>query len=324
MECDNPTYIRYEPPRTLPGPIGGPAVTVYGFPARCGKCIPCLKTRKAQWSFRLMEERRASFSSAFVTLTYKDRFLPFGENGPSVNKEDHKDFIKWLKYYEDEKRLNARTEISEEELQRIRLGIKTEGRKLKYYGVTEYGDREGRPHLHYLLFNVVDFNNIVRAWSVQMREDKKSPYYPGESKGKIDIDEMNVNTVDYVLKYMLKHHRDGDTQGKEKELSFMSKGLGACFVDDATLRDIQQPDRNLVVNSRGGVTGLPRYYNKKFLTEEERNRKSSYIRTKVQAKKDKDYATAIRNGIDYDKKVQTGKAHRYKTLITRTKNRDLK
>lgn len=324
MECDNPTWIRYEPPKTMPGPVGKPAITVYGFPARCGKCIPCLKNRKSQWSFRLMEERRVSFSSAFVTLTYNDRFLPLGETGPTANKEDHKYFIKWLKYYENEKRLTTRAAISEAELERIRLGIKTEGKSLKYYGITEYGDREGRPHLHYLLFNVVDWDNVSRAWSSQVRNNKKEPYQPGIKMGIVDIDEMNVNTVDYVLKYMLKHNPNGNFEAKEKELSFMSKGLGISFVDDATLRDIRDPSRNLVVNSRGGVTGLPRYYNKKFLTEEERNRKGSYIRQQVEKKKADDYDKAARKGINLDAKIQSGKAHRYKTLVTRTKNRDLK
>jgi len=320
MKCDNPTYIKYDPPKILQDGI------VYGFPARCGKCIPCLKNRKAQWSFRLMEEKRDSFSSAFVTLTYNDRFLPHGDTGPTANKQDHKDFIKWLKYYENPKRLSNRKTLSQGELDRLLTGQKIEGKKFKYYGITEYGDREGRPHLHYLLFNVVDLDNINRAWSSQVRncEGKRITYTPGESKGITDIDEVNVNTVDYVLKYMLKHHPDGEFDGKEKELSFMSKGLGSGFINPESLRYIQQPGGNMVVNQRGGVTGVPRYFNKKYLTEEQRNNKSSYIRKVVQEKEEKDYQEAVRNNIDFDKKIQTGKAARFNRLVTRTKNRDLK
>lgn len=316
MECDNPYYVKYPIPKVEDGK------PIYGFGAGCGKCIICLKKRKSQWSFRLQEERADAFSSAFLTLTYEDRFLPQGENGPTGNKGDHFNFIKWLKYYESKKRLSRRKEISEAEWIRKQAGIK-EDKPLKYYGIIEYGDQKGRPHLHYIIFNVKDWANVKKAWSTQKKIGKN--YYPDESMGISEIDECNQNTIDYVLKYITKHDpTNGDFEGKEKELSFMSKGLGAGFINPGTLRYIQQPHGNQVVSSRGVKTALPRYYNKKYLTESQRNKKSAYIRNEVEKAKEENDNRLIRQGLSPDVVAHSAKEARYKTQVQRTKNRDLK
>jgi len=320
MECDNPYYVKFDPPKVEDGQL------VYGFPAGCGKCLICLQKRKKQWSFRLQEEQADAFSSAFLTLTYNDRYLPQGDNGPTGNRLDHKHFIKWLKYYENPIRLKRRKIISEEELERKRLGI-FEDKRLKYYGIIEYGDQFGRPHLHYIIFNVKDWNNVKLAWSSQQNLGTKTKpiYYPGESMGRTEVDECNPNTIDYVLKYITKHDpSDGDFEDKEKELSFMSKGLGAGYINPGTLRHIQQPDGNMVVNRRGFKTALPRYFNKKFLTEKERNNKSAYIRREVEKSQERDYKDALRRGVSYDDVQAKAKAQRFNNQISRTKNRDLK
>lgn len=322
MECDNPYYVRFPIPKVLDSkPNSQP---VYGFGAGCGKCIVCLKKRKQAWSFRLQEEQADSFSAAFVTLTYNDRFLPLGETGPTGNKDDHKHFIKWLKYYEADLRLNRRDLISEEELERRRLKIE-EDKPLKYYGIIEYGDQFERPHLHYIIFNVKDWNNVKLAWSSQVKIKELGGYFPAESMGRIEVDECNPNTIDYVLKYITKHDpSDGDFEEKEKELSFMSKGLGSGFIDSASLRHIQQPYGNMVVNRRGIKTALPRYYNKKYLSESQRNKKSAYIRDEVEKKKEADYQSATRSGLPYDELQSKAKNARFTKQISRTKNRDLK
>jgi len=204
MACDAPLSIRYDPPK--PDGKGG---FIYNFPGDCGKCMMCLKKRKAQWSFRIMEEKRNSFSSYFVTLTYKDEFLIYGDDGPTGSTDEHKQFIKFLRYYEDQRRLDKREAISVEELARIQNNTTQVHAKLKYYGVLEYGDdkKTQRPHYHYILFNVHDIDSIRDAWCEQVRvdqADKQNKYRPGRTKGRIQIDECNVNTVDYVLKYMIK------------------------------------------------------------------------------------------------------------------------
>lgn len=287
--CDSPLSIRYDPPR--PDGKGG---FIYWFPADCGKCLNCLNKRKRQWSYRMAEEQKNAYSSYFVTLTYEDNHITYGDNGYTANKNDHMLFIKWLKYYEGKKALDRRKEISMEELDRRRRGIK-EDKKLLYFGVIEYGDKKGRPHMHYILFNVRDINNINLAWSEQVRI-AKGLYKPGSQKGIVQVDECNINTIDYTLKYMLKHPGEMDRKDKQREKAFMSKGLGLNAVDDEMLKYIKRPDGNSLINQRGGRLAVPRYYSKKFLTDEEREEKRKFVEVKLDQERVKKELDIVNSG----------------------------
>jgi len=294
MACDAPITIRYKTP--IPDGKGG---VLYTFPADCGKCLKCLTKRKAQWSFRMTEEKRISFSSYFVTLTYEDKYVPRGGNGFTINKNDHFKFIKNLKELESEKSLALRSEISQEEYDRRYLKIPEIG-KLKYYGVSEYGDENGRSHWHYILYNVRDINNVDAAWG----------------KGLVYIDECNVNTIDYVLKYMIKDHSQTDYENREKEVSFMSKGLGITYVDQEFIKYINREDANQVMNIRGGIIPLPRYYRKKFVKEENAEVKNRYIAAQIEKsilQEEKKY------GDDYDKLLKLSKDRRQYLMKMRQK-----
>jgi len=216
-----------------------------------------------------MEEKRQSFSSFFVTLTYDDKHLPRTDTGCTINKNDHFEFIKNLKELEKPKNLASRSYISKEEFDRKTYGI-IQTAKFKYYGVSEYGDLKGRSHWHYILFNIIDIDNIALAWG----------------KGKVDVDsDVNVNNIDYVLKYMIKDHSNINYENRDKEKSFMSKGLGLSVADSNFQNYIRQPQNNQVLNQRGTKIPLPRYYRKKLLSEEEQQEKNQYIAQQVQEQK---------------------------------------
>lgn len=321
MECDAPISIKLNPPR--PDGKGG---LIYYFPAGCGKCLPCLMRRKAQWSFRIQAEARNAFSAYFVTLTYDDRHVPIGDCKLSGNKLDHKLFIQNLRTLENEKVLLTRKLGSSEELSRKLLSIK-EDQPLKYYGVIEYGDRFARPHFHYILLNIRDTNNINLAWTNRrIRAYKKNGYIPenlGDSFGIIQVDDCNVNTIDYVLKYMIKDHEKQDYEGKQKEVSFMSKGFGLSYVDDEFVNFIKQPENNLVVNDRGSKIGLPRYYRKKFLSDFENNRKIALIKDAIEVEKERNDKKIRMHGKDPGLVLKQAKDIR-KHMLSRNNQRELK
>lgn len=307
--CDAPITIKYNPPL-----LDGKGGFIYTFPADCGKCLPCLKKRKQQWSFRLTEQMRESFSAYFVTLTYDDANLPWGDYAPTGTTYDHERFIKNLKFKEQQKILNKRDAISLEELNRKKNGIKTtekylnedgtigqRRKKLQYYGVLEYGDLTARPHYHYILFNVVDTANIYEAWGL----------------GRVQIDECNVNTIDYVLKYMIKDPEEKSQEHRMKEKSFMSKGLGGFALDGELRRFIKRPEANFVINQRGHKVSLPRYYRKKFLTEEEQINKNLYISGEILKKQIEEEATDAKFGVDTGLKRHKHKKLRYDELKRR-------
>lgn len=308
--CDAPIPIRYNPPL-----LDGKGGFIYSFPADCGKCLPCLKKRKQQWSYRLTEQMRDSFSAYFVTLTYDEISVPWSDGVMSANEWDHKQFIKELKFLEQPKILKRRTAVSLEEYQRGEKGISTteiylkddgtEGvrrKPLLYYGVIEYGDLTSRPHYHYILFNIVDKDNIVEAW---------------KGKGRVQIDECNVNTIDYVLKYMIKDPAEKKYENKVPEKSFMSKGLGRFALNGELVKYVRQPEGNMLLNTRNSKVAVPRYYRKKYLTEDEAKQKALYIASITEEKDKEDEQMAQIYGYDLGLKKTKEKEVRYKSLKKR-------
>jgi len=297
MACDAPLSIKYKQP--IPDGKGG---WIYYFPADCGKCIKCLIKRKAQWSYRMVEQMNASFSAYFVTLTYDDQHLTRTDTGNTINPFDHKQFIENLKEYEKPEMLDYRP-YSAEEILRKYNGIQEDG-KLAYYGVSEYGGKTGRSHWHYILFNVRDTSSISMSWRM----------------GRIQIDQCNINTIDYCLKYMVKDHEGYDYENRIKEKSYMSKGLGLPAMTKNLLTHIKTPEGNMVLNQRGQRVALPRYYRKKFLTDDERREKGKYISNEVSAQQEEKRAKIQRQKRNPDlveKQAKDIRRHILKTVQKR-------
>lgn len=91
----------------------------------CGQCIGCRLERARQWSVRLMHEASLHQDNCFVTLTYDDEHLP--DKG-CLRIRDFQLFMKRL-------RKRASTRIS-------------------FFHCGEYGELNGRPHYHAILFGV--------------------------------------------------------------------------------------------------------------------------------------------------------------------------
>jgi len=321
MDCDSPISIRLNPPR-----MNAERQPIYSFPAGCGKCLPCLRRRKQQWSFRIQAEARQAFSAYFVTLTYDDNHVPIGDLELSGSPEDHKLFISNLRKLENQKVLLTRKVGSSAELQRALRNQKETG-KFTYFGCLEYGDRNSRPHLHYILLNIRDTDNINLAWTDKpIKVGKRTGWVPtqiGDSIGRIDVQDCNINTIDYVLKYMIKDHSGKDYDRKVKERSWMSKGIGLSYVDDEFEKFIKQPEANLVVNDRGSKIGLPRYYRKKLLTQKENDRKIEYISSEISRIDDENRERLERYGKNPDLVDKLARDARKRTL-SKGKQRDLK
>lgn len=109
----------------------------------CGKCGFCANTRENGWSARLHWEYRCSLASAFVGLTYEDKYLTRRRDVPQLVPEDLQKYFKRLR---------------------------KAGLVFKYYAVGEYGGKRGRPHFHVLFFFSSDFDeNIIREkWGMGM------------------------------------------------------------------------------------------------------------------------------------------------------------
>lgn len=238
-KCDYPLTIKLDQPKVTDGGL------IYTIPVNCGKCLNCLRRRTSQWSFRIMEQLKISENAKFVTLTYDTANIPLSEKGlMTLRKTDLQDFFKRLRYEQIENK-----NITYEEYERLRRKMKVEKLKaIRYYAVGEYGTKRNRPHYHIILFNCRNDEIISKAWG----------------KGGIHVMPANINTIDYVLKYLMKPASSKRKQwfDGEKEFSLMSKRLGEDWIHENKLVSFynRNLELNYVVNDRMVKVAMPRYY----------------------------------------------------------------
>lgn len=175
----------------------------------CGQCNPCRINRRRLWTHRIMLESLKHGDSSFVTLTYET--LP--SDGSLVPK-DLQNFMKYL---------------------RMRVSPK----KLRFYGVGEYGNDTFRPHYHVMLFgyptcvygrsmyrfgqkNCCTFCDLVRdVWG----------------KGHVELGTLTKDSAQYIAGYVTKKltfKDDPRLMGRHPEFARMSlkPGIGALAVKE--------------------------------------------------------------------------------------------
>lgn len=156
----------------------------------CGKCEFCVDERRKVWSRRLEMATWCSTKCTFITLTYNDERLP--ANGCAV-KSDVQNFIKRFRHLERDFGI----ELSDD---------------FKYFIVSEYGDKLGRPHYHGVLFGVDCFDV---AWQPRVALIKDGhPVYTSPvlekiwRNGFVSFDAVNPRSIGYVSMYMFKQVPD--------------------------------------------------------------------------------------------------------------------
>ena len=227
------------------------------FPVPCGKCIPCQKKRRSDWSFRLEQEYLNSNSAFFITLTYDDLHLPFVTSKgkfsvkPTLNKKDLQKYIKRLRneHVKFIKRVSSERKV------------KITSRPIRYYAVGEYGTKTARPHYHLVLFNM-DIANLT-------------PIKSKWNKGHVDIGSVTSASINYVTKYMFKPF-DTKNDQRERPFSVMSKGrkntpygiIGHSYLDKYGQHHIETEDLQ-VKTLNGNTQRLPKAFLQRLFTNKE-------------------------------------------------------
>lgn len=220
-------------------PSGYTPSNVDKFPFRqikipCGHCIGCRLDKSREWADRIMCELAYHDKACFITLTYDDKHLPdkrqFIDNDGVIHDSTHNPLVK--KHLQDFiKRL------------RDRFGYK----KVRYYAVGEYGEKNKRPHYHAIIFGV-DFSddrivNFIRDGYIHYTSktlyDESNPDHSVWKYGLCDIAEVSWNDAAYVARYTTKKQY-GDANkvyeiyNYEPEFSIMSlkPGIGKQYLLD--------------------------------------------------------------------------------------------
>lgn len=201
----------------------------------CGKCVPCRNRMRNIWTHRLILESQLHSENAFVTLTYADNTLPADM---SLQPAHLRDFLKRLRAYTD---YHTKKQLSSLKLGKAAIQDEVMKRRIRYFGVGEYGDESARPHYHLVLFN---FKTCLRGGSF---------YGPGRTTccsqcdlirslwgyGNVLLGNLTgasaAYTVGYIVKNMM-HRHDPRLKGREPEFSRKSlkPGIGFGALDDVT------------------------------------------------------------------------------------------
>lgn len=159
-------------------------------PIKCGQCSGCKLDHARQWALRIKHEASLHANNTFITLTYDNEHLP--PTGTLVLKH-WQDFMK-------------------------RLRKKYSHKKLSFYHCGEYGEKQGRPHYHAIIFNhqFSDLIPIPRKKDLHTSETLKTLW----GKGYISVGSVTFESASYVASYVQKK-----INGPKAEAINMSNGL---------------------------------------------------------------------------------------------------
>lgn len=203
----------------------------------CGKCDFCRANKSAEYAFRSScETSTYPECPLFITITYKDKYLP--EQGLDITH--FQKFMKRLRFH-----LSEQKETKDEKI------------NLRYLAVGEYGSKFGRPHYHVILWNYpvscfkdkvgnINYNrmysSIYKSWLSYVLDDAGHRQYvygkygkrlpKMESMGIIRILPVEAGCTNYITKYFRKEpHNKLGYKGKTFLCSSRKNGgIGAEYI----------------------------------------------------------------------------------------------
>lgn len=236
----------------------------------CGKCPACLSNKRTDWSFRLRVEMNNSQSGWFVTLTYNE-----DQKVDQLSKTDLSTFIRRLRH------LNA--DWVPNKTQSLKVSdLPSEGAKIRFYGVGEYGSKTFRPHYHILVFNLPGtyeeaYQLITKAWK----------------KGFVKIYLMEPRNIHYVTKYMI--NKSVIIQDKQKPFSQMSlrPGIGYQYLEK--MYNFHKKNNIHYVIIDGRCIPMPRYYKDRIFDQWQKLAYNRDMDRKAEEQEIKDFKNAYDN-----------------------------
>ena len=145
----------------------------------CGHCIGCRLAYSKEWAIRCMHEASMHESNYFITLTYSPEFLPANL---SLDKRVFTLFMKKLR--------------------------KKFGEGIRFYMCGEYGDKQGRPHYHAILFNIkfddLKFYKKNKDGSILYNSETLSNLW---GYGYAVVGNVTFESCAYVARYIVKKQK---------------------------------------------------------------------------------------------------------------------
>lgn len=213
----------------------------------CGKCEACITRKANEWGTRVYYEWLHSKTACFVTLTYSDEFLHYGD--VYFEHVDFKELAHWAL-------LNKRD--CQLFMKRLRKLI---GNGVRFFLGAEYGEQTTRPHYHLILFNYPQeyketiYDVIAKCWSL----------------GTITVNESNINRVRYVAKYCYSQSQIDTKLVKNFVKPFIlcsrRPAIGHQYICSTTI-DYHNTQLEPIVPMEDFNMPMPRYYREKIFTND--------------------------------------------------------
>lgn len=209
------------------------------------------------WAVRIMHERQRHADSCFLTLTYDNEHLPYGE---CLHYPHFQGFMK---------RLRSRLDYD--------FGSEC-AQKIGFYMCGEYGERLGRPHYHACLFGFgFRFDRTLHKTTDCGEEIFRSDYLSSLwTDGFASVGELSLESAAYVARYCCKKVVGKGAQAHYEKLVFdtgeviqtvpefarmsLNPAIGKAWYDKF-VTDVFPADR-VIMNGR--AYRPPRYYSEKF------------------------------------------------------------
>lgn len=203
----------------------------------CGKCPGCLSARSSDWAVRLGHELKLHNEASFITLTFED------DGVIDVDKETCQLFLK-----------------------RLRKALQP--KRIRYYLVSEYGERKSRPHYHGIIFG----HDFSKDWgSTEVRKGLyTSPLLERAwGLGHVSTGSVTDASIRYVSNYVLSKEdapkfmslETGEERPRLPVFALMSRkpGIGGAWIDRHSGETYRDDD----VVSGSFRRRPPRYYDQR-------------------------------------------------------------
>lgn len=198
---------------------------VYLLP--CGTCIGCRTAKAKEWAVRCALEDAVYDVTCFVTLTFDEVHVP--------------------------------VTLDRRHVQLYAKRVRTAEGRVRYFASGEYGERNGRPHYHVLLFGVSPTSqSLVRAWS-RWRCDRRHVHTDAAgcervAVGFVSAEVANAARIAYTAGYCAK--KIGDVPDPPRSVR----------VDESTGEVYRYQPPFIQMSRRPGIGGWAREYWRDFRT----------------------------------------------------------
>lgn len=237
----------------------------------CGRCLGCKEAHAIQWAQRCSHEASQHRWNTFLTATYDD------ENLPAAGHLKPEHLQKFLK------RLRKNADRHSSTINRNRgLGI-------RFIASGEYGDTNGRPHYHALLFNC-GFSDAkacgTDAYGDPLYQSATLDQLWGHGQIKFGYTSGGAAAA-YIAKYTLKKtgRIDADADGIERPAPFLRMSNRPAIGMEWLKKYANDLTHGYITDNEGKKRRIPRHYIKTLknqnnpLTEQIELAKYTHIKT---------------------------------------------